>query len=138
MRVIRYLAFAVLAVFVAAAIFVLLDLFVVASRDASTSLIERWIINATCETYEVAGTVRDTRGQPIPFAIIEAAYLDERLVTRSGPDGRFRIAAEEPLCDRMPPRDAAITVVSDDHRPQRQVIPFDQTKLDLVLQPNSF
>lgn len=138
MKVMRYLAFSVLAVFVAAAIFVLLNVFVVASRDASTGFIERWIINATCETYQLNGTIRDPRGQPIPFAIIEAAYLDERLVTRSGPDGRFRILAEEPLCDSALPRNAAITVVADEHRPQRQVIPFEQTGFDLVLQPNAF
>jgi hypothetical protein len=134
----RYVLFAAVGVVVAAVIFIGLNFLVSASRDAQTGLIERWIIRAACETYELTGTVRDPKGAPIAFAIVEAAYLDARLVTRSGPDGRFRVLADTPVCDRQPPRSAAITVVADNHRPTRQVLPFEQTSLDVVLQPVAF
>jgi hypothetical protein len=134
----RYVLFGAVGVVVAAVIFVGLNLLVGASREAQTGLIERWIIKAACETYELGGTVRDPKGVPIPFAIVEAAYLDERLVTRSGPDGRFRVVADMPVCERQPPRNAAITVVADNHRPTRQVLPFEQSEFDVVLQPVAF
>lgn len=133
----RYVATAAVAAVLAFAFFYVLDVVYSASREPSIGLIERWIVKATCHQYELAGSVRDPKGVPIPFAVIEAAYLDERLTTRSGPDGKYRILADMPLCDRQP-RSAAITVIADVHRPARQVLPFDQTTFDVVLQPSSF
>jgi len=134
---IRYVATAAVAALLAVAFFYVLDVVFSASREPSIGLIERWIVKATCGQYELTGSVRDPKGVPIPFAVIEAAYLDERLTTRSGPDGKYRIFADMPVCDRQP-RSAAITVIADAHRPARQVLPFDQTTFDVVLQPSSF
>jgi hypothetical protein len=134
---IRYLLFGVAAVVVAATIFFVLNLIVALSRDASTGAIERWIVSATCEAYELTGSIKNPSGAPVPFAIVEAAYLDARLVTRSGTDGRFRVAADKPLCERQP-REVAVTVLADRHRSQRLVVPFTQTTLDFVLTPVDF
>jgi hypothetical protein len=136
-RPLRYLATAAVAAVLAVAFFYGLDVVFSASREPSIGLIERWIVKATCDTYELAGSIRDPKGVPIPFAVIEASYLDEHLTTRSGPDGKYRILADMPLCDRQP-RTAAITVIADAHRPARQLLPFDQTSFDVVLQPSSF
>ena len=132
----RYIATAAVAAVLAIAFFYVLDIVYSASREPSIGLIERWIVKATCETYELNGSVRDPKGVPIPFAVVEAAYFDARLTTRSGPDGKYRIVADMPLCERQP-RSAAVTVIADAHRPTRQVLPFDQTTLDVVLQPSS-
>jgi hypothetical protein len=120
----------------AVAFFYLLDLVYSVSREPSIGIIERWIVKATCENYELTGSVRDPKGVPIPFAIVEASYLNARLTTRSGPDGKYRLVADMPICERQP-RSAAITVIADAHRPARQVLPFDQTTLDVVLQPST-
>ena len=136
-RPLRYVATAAVAAVLAVAFFYVLDVVFSASREPSIGIIERWIVKATCDTYELVGSVRDPKGVPIPFAVIEASYLDERLTTRSGPDGKYRILADMPICDRQP-RSAAITVIADAHRPARQVLPFDQTTFDVVLQPSSF
>jgi hypothetical protein len=133
---IRYVATAVVAAVLAVVFFYVLDLGYSASRETGIGLIERWIVKATCRTYELAGTVRDPKGAPIAFAVVEAAYLDARLTTRSGTDGKYRILADMPLCDRQP-RSASITVVADAHRPARQALPFKQSELDVVLQPTS-
>jgi hypothetical protein len=132
----RYVATAAVAAVLAVAFFYLLDLVYSASREPSIGLIERWIVKATCENYELTGSVRDPKGVPIPFAIVEASYLDTRLTTRSGPDGKYRLVADRPVCERQP-RSAAITVIADAHRPARQVLPFGQTTLDVVLQPST-
>jgi hypothetical protein len=133
---IRYVATAVVAVVLAVLFFYVLDLGYSASRETGIGVIERWIVKATCRTYELNGSVRDPKGVPIAFAVVEAAYLDARLTTRSGPDGKYRLVADMAICDRQP-RSASITVVADDHRPARQVLPFKQSELDVVLQPTS-
>lgn len=133
----RYVATAAVAALLALVFFYVLDVVFSASREPSIGLIERWIVKATCGTYELAGSIRDPKGVPIPFAVVEAAYFDERLTTRSGPDGKYKILADMPICDRQP-RSASITVIADAHRPARQVLPFDQTTFDVVLQPSSF
>lgn len=132
---IRYLVFGVVAVVVAAAIFFALNVFVALTRDASTGAIERWIVNSTCTPYELEGTVRNPAGTPVPFAVVEVAYAAERLVTRSGPTGSFKIAASEDDCEAQP-REATVTVVADGHRPQRQAVPFGLQKIDVVVVPN--
>ncbi len=132
---IRYLVFGVVAVVVAAAIFFALNVFVALTRDTSTGVIERWIVKSTCTPYELAGTVRNPAGTPVAFAVVEVAYSAERLVTRSGSDGKFRIAANEDDCEAQP-REAILTVVADGHRPQRQAVPFGLQKLEVVVVPN--
>jgi hypothetical protein len=87
--------------------------------------VERWIVRATCDQYELAGTVRDAQGRPVPFAVVEASYLDERLTTRSNTDGSFELAADEAVCDRRPPRNIQLVVIADDFRPKRTDVPFE-------------
>jgi hypothetical protein len=128
----RYLLFAAVGAVIAAAFFVLLNLLVSANFDASTSFIERWIVRATCDNYALSGTIRDSAGTPVAFAVIEASYLDERLTTRSGGDGRFRLIADDALCEGRP-RTVAVLVVADDYRPKRQVVRFEETTLDFIL-----
>lgn len=134
----RYLVFGVVGIVVASVLFVVLNFIVSANFEAATSYVERWIIRATCEQYELAGTVRDAAGTPVPFALIEVAYLDERLTTRSNTDGTYLIKAAEPLCDRRPPPSAAVLVVADGFRPKRQAVPFDTAELDVALDAQDF
>jgi hypothetical protein len=134
---IRYLLFGAIAVVVAAALFFLLNLAYVTSRDASTNVIERWIVDATCKPYELTGSVKNPSGAPVAFAVVEARYLDARLVTRSGPDGAFKVAANAAICDRRP-NEVAVTVMADRHRVQREVVSPTQATLDVVLTPVDF
>ena len=65
MVVLRYLVFAAVGVIVAAALFFVLNLAITATEDTSTSLIQRWLVRATCERYELSATGRDVDGAPI-------------------------------------------------------------------------
>ena len=61
----------------------------------------------------------------MPYAVVEASYLDERLATRSNDDGTFVLAAAEAVCDRRPPANVQLVVMADDFRPKRQAVPFE-------------
>jgi hypothetical protein len=134
----RYLVFAVVGLVLASVLFVALDALVSVSHDASTGFIERWIIRETCARYELHGTVRDTSGAPVPYAVIEVAYLDQRLSTRSAGDGTFSIAAADAICDRAPPARVDLLVIADEYRPKRQVLAFGLDSVEVKLDPREF
>src|SRR5215471_17041600 len=102
MTALRYLVFGVVGAVVAAVLFFALNVAISMTEDARTGLIERWILRATCERYALTGTIRDAQGAPIAFATIEAVYLDQRLATRSGNDGRFELAGRRKDCEDRP------------------------------------
>ncbi len=134
----RYVLFAVVGVVVATVVFVILNAIVSVSHEAGTGLIERWIIRATCAQYELKGTIRDSAGKPVPFAVIEVTYLEQQLSTRSAGDGAFAIKAAEPLCDRAPPASVALLVTADQFRPKRQTLTFDASSVEVRLDPREF
>ena len=120
MAALRYLLFAAVGLVVASVLFLVMNLIVSANFDAGVGLVERWIIRATCDRYELTGTVRGASGQPVPYAVVEVSYLNERLTTRSNHDGRFVLAAGEEVCDRRPPARVQLLVMADDFRPKTQ------------------
>lgn len=132
MIVVRYLLFAVVGVVVAGVLFFALNAAITVTRDESDGIIERWIIRATCDTYELSGTVRDAEGAPIAFALVEAVYLDQRLTTRSRGDGRFRLAGSHKTCDEQP-EVVSVYVSAEDFRGKRRVLQYDEATLDVVL-----
>jgi hypothetical protein len=107
------------------------------TEDARTGAIERWILRATCGRYELSGTVRDPQGSPIAFATIEAVYLDQRLATRSGNDGRFQLTGRRKDCEERP-EVVSIYVTANEYRPKRRVLPFNEGTLDVVLDRADF
>ena len=84
------------------------------------------------------GTVRDAQGRPVPFAVVEASYLDERLTTRSNTDGSFVLAADEAVCDRRPPRNVQLLVMADEFRPKRAAVPFEAGSVEVTLDARDF
>src|SRR5262245_13242785 len=102
MTAIRYLLFAVVGIVVAVALFYVLSVANNATADSRTTWIEHWILRATCEKYQLSGSVSDAQGTPIPFALVEAIYLDQRLTTRSQTDGRFQLAGSRKTCEDQP------------------------------------
>ena len=134
----RYLAFIAAGVVVASLLFLVLSFIVSANFDASVALVERWIVRATCDQYELAGKVRDARGRPVAFAVVEVSYLDERLSTRSNSDGSFVLAEEEAICDRRAPRNVQLLVMADEFRPKTSVVPFDASEVEVTLESRDF
>lgn len=134
----RYLLFAAVGIVVASVLFLGVNLIVTANYEASTSLFERWILRATCDQFELSGIVRDTSNRPVPYAVVEVSYLDERLTTRSTGDGTFVVTAAEAICDRRAPRDVSLVVMADDFRPKRQSVPFDAATVEVLLDPRDF
>jgi hypothetical protein len=133
MGALRYLVFIAVGLVVASLLFLLLSVFVNANFDASVGFVERWIVRATCDEYELAGTVSDAEGRPVPYAVVEASFLDERLTTRSNTDGSFVIAANEPVCEGRPPRNVQLVVMADDFRPKTTAVPFKAGSIDVTL-----
>lgn len=138
MAALRYLLFAAVGVAIASVLFLLTSLVVSANFDTGLRIVEGWIQRATCDRYELAGTVRGTHGGPVPYAVVEVSYLDERLTTRSNHDGRFSVAAAEAVCDRRPPASVRVVVVADDFRPKSQSVPFDAESIEVTLDPRDF
>ena len=138
MGALRYLLFVAVGLVVASVLFVALNFIVSANFEAGVGLVERWIVKATCDQYELTGKVRDSRGQPVPYAVVEASYLDERLTTRSNVDGTFMLAAAEAVCDRRPPASVQVLVMADDFRPKRQAVPFEAGEVELTLDAREF
>ena len=138
MAALRYLLFAAVGVVIASVLFLVMNLIVSANFEAGVGVVERWIVRATCEQYELAGTVRGTDGRPVPFAVVEVSYVDERLTTRSNGDGTFMLAAEEPVCDRRPPASVQLVVIADDFRPKRQTMPFETASIEVTLDARDF
>jgi hypothetical protein len=135
--VVRYLLFAVAGVVIAGVLFFMLNAAITVTRDEGNGIIERWIIRATCDTYELSGTVRDAEGAPIALALVEAVYLDQRLTTRSRGDGRFRLVGSHKTCEDQP-EVVSVYVSADDFRAKRRVLPYDEATLDVVLDRAEF
>ena len=134
----RFVLFAAFGVVIASALFVVLNVLISANYEAGSGLIERWILRATCNRFELEGTVRDAGGRPVPFAIVEASYPGATLTTRSNSDGTFLLEAAEAVCDRQPPVNVTVLVVADDYRPKRQTVPYDRGSLDVALDAREF
>jgi hypothetical protein len=135
---IRYVLFAVFGVVIASALFFVLNVLISANYDASTGMIERWILRATCDRYALEGTVRDAGGRPVPFAIVEVSYPGATLTTRSNSDGTFVLEAGEAVCDRRPPTHVTVLVMAENYRPKRQTVPYDLGSLDVALDARDF
>jgi hypothetical protein len=138
MAALRYLVFGVVGVIVASVVFIAINLVVSANLEAGTGFVERWLLGAMCSHYELDGTVRDVRGQPVAFAIVEVSYLDERLTTRSNTDGTFKLKATGAGCERRPPANVTLLVMADDYRPKRHSVPFDAASFDVTLDAREF
>ena len=138
MAALRYLVFIAVGLVVASVLFLGLSFLINANFDASVGYVERWIVRVTCDQYELRGTVRDSRGQPVPYAAVEVSYLEERLTTRSNADGTFRLAAEEAVCDRRPPHSVQLVVVADDFRPKNTTVPYDEGSVEVTLDARDF
>jgi hypothetical protein len=134
----RYLVFGAIAVVLASVVFVGINLLVSSNLDASTGFVERWLLRAMCTHFELDGTVRDRRGRPVAFAVVEVSYLDERLTTRSNTDGTFTVKAAEPVCERRPPANVALLVMADEFRPKTHSVPFTADKHDVTLDAREF
>ena len=132
MSALRYLVFVVVGLGVAAVLFFVLNVAITVTDDARIGAIERWIVRATCDRYALSGSVTDAQGMPIPFATIEAVFLDQRLTTRSREDGRFQLAGRRKNCGEQPDV-VSVYVTADAFRAKRRVLPFDENTLDIVL-----
>ena len=138
MAALRYLLFVVVGLVVASVLFLVLSFLVSANFDASVGFFERWIVKYTCDQYELEGTVRDTQGRPVPYAVIEVSYLDERLTTRSNIDGTFMLMAGEAVCDRRLPRTVQLLVIADDFRPKNTAVAYDEGSVEVTLDARDF
>jgi hypothetical protein len=138
MSALRYIAFVAVGIVVASLLFLVLNFIVSSNFDATVDFVEDWIVRSMCSRYELSGTVRDNGGRPVAFAVVEASYLDERLTTRSGSDGRFKLVADEPICEQRPPRNVQLVVMADDYRPRSAVVPFDETTIEITLESRDF
>jgi hypothetical protein len=138
MGALRYGLGIVVGLVVASALFLALNFVVSTNFESGVRIVERWILRATCDQYELMGTVRDSRGQPVAYAVVEASYLDERLTTRTKTDGTFVLAAAEAVCDRRPPANVQVLVMADEFRPKRQAVPFDADEVELRLDARDF
>jgi hypothetical protein len=138
MGALRYLVFVAVGLVVASTLFLALSFIVSANWEPGVGVVERWIVRAMCNQYELTGTVRDSQGKPVAYAVIEATYLDERLTTRSNHDGTFVLAAAEAVCDRRPPRTVQLLVMADDFRPKRHSVPFETASLEIMLDARDF
>jgi hypothetical protein len=138
MAALRYLLFVAVGLVVASVLFLVLSFLVNANFDASVGFFERWIVKVTCDQYELTGTVRDPQGRPVPYAVVEASFLDERLTTRSNPDGTFSLMADEAVCDRRLPRTVQLIVIADDFRPKHTTLPYDEGSVEVTLDARDF
>ena len=138
MGALRYLVFIAVGLVVASVLFLGLSWIVSANFDASVGIVERWIVRATCDQYELAGTVRDAQGRPVAYAVVEASYHDERLTTRSNTDGSFVLAADEAVCGRRVPRNVQLLVMADEFRPKRAAVPFEAGSVEVTLDARGF
>jgi hypothetical protein len=134
---VRYLVFGVAGVVIAGVVAYVLNAAITVTQDESVGLIERWIMRATCDNYELSGSVRDAQGAPIPFAVVEALYLEQRLSTRSRGDGRFRLVGDHKTCDEQP-EVVSVFVSAEDFRAKRRVLRYGEPTLDVVLDRADF
>jgi hypothetical protein len=138
MAALRYLLFAAVGLVVASVLFLGLSFIVNANFETGVGIVERWIVRATCDQYRLEGAVRDAQGRPIPYAVVEASYQNQRLTTRSSVDGSFVVAADEAVCDRRPPRSVQLVVMADDFRPKSAAVPYDAETIEVTLDARDF
>ena len=138
MAALRYLLFAAVGLVVASVLFLVLSFLVSTNFNASVGFFERWILKYTCDQYELKGTVRDPQGRPVPYAVVEASFLDERLATRSNVDGTFVLMADESICNRRLPRSVQLLVMADDFRPKNTTLPYDEGSVEVTLDARDF
>jgi len=138
MGALRYLFFIAVGLVVASVLFLGLSALVNANFEATVAYVEGWIVRVTCDQYELTGTVRDTRGRPVPYAVVEVSFLDERLTTRSNVDGSFVLAADESVCDRRTPPNVQLLVVAEDFRPKTTAVAYDAGSVEVTLDPRDF
>ena len=138
MAALRYLLFAAVGLVVASVLFLVFSFLVSANFNASVGFFERWILKYTCDQYELKGTVRDPQGRPVPYAVVEASFLDERLTTRSNVDGTFVLMADESICNRRLPRSVQLLVMADDFRPKNTTLPYDEGSVEVTLDARDF
>jgi hypothetical protein len=138
MGALRYLLFAAVGLVVAAVFFLVLSFVVSANFEASVGVVEGWIVEATCDEYELKGFVRDTSGKPVAYAVVEASFLDERLSTRSNNDGTFVLAADAVACNRDSPASVQVLVMAEEFRPKRQAVPFEAGSVELTLDARDY
>lgn len=134
---VRYLLFAVVGVAVVSVLGFVLNAAITVTEPRSVGFIERWIVRALCDNYELNGSVRDVQGAPIPFAVVEAIYLEQRLSTRSREDGRFRLVGDHKTCEEQP-EVVSVFVSADDYRAKRRVLEYGEATLDVVLDRTDF
>jgi hypothetical protein len=132
MSALRYLIFIAVGLVIAVVLFFVLNVAITVTDDARTGAIERWLVRATCDRYSLSGSVRDPQGMPIPFATVEAVFLDQRLTTRSREDGRFQLSGRRKNCEEQPDV-VSVYVTADDFHAKRRVLPFNEDTLDIVL-----
>ena len=138
MGALRYLLFAAVGLVVASVFFLVLSFIVSANFEAGVGVVEGWIVRATCDEYELKGLVRDTSGKPVAYAVVEAAFLDERLSTRSNNDGTFLLAADAVVCNRRSPASVQVLVMAEEFRPKRQAVPFEAGSVELTLDARDY
>jgi len=138
MAALRYLLFAAVGLVVASVLFLVLSFLVSTNFNASVGFFERWILKYTCDQYELKGTVRDPQGRPVPYAVVEASFLDERLATRSNVDGTFVLMADESVCNRQLPRSVQLLVMADNFRPKNTTLPYDEGSVEVTLDARDF
>ena len=138
MGALRYLVFIAVGLVVASVLFLGLSWIVSANFEAGVGVVERWIVRAICDRYQLEGTVRDAQGRPVPYAVVEASYQDERLTTRSNTDGSFVLAADEAVCNRRPPSSVQLLVMADEFRPKRAALSFEAGSVDITLDARDF
>ena len=138
MAALRYLLFAAVGLVVASVLFLVLSFLITVNRDASVGFFERWIVKYTCDQYELKGTVRDAQGRPVPYAVVEASFLDEHLTTRSNIDGSFQLKADESVCNRRLPRSVQLVVMAEDFRPKNTTVPYDEGSVEVTLDARDF
>jgi hypothetical protein len=138
MGALRYLLFAAVGLVVASVFFLVVSFVVSANFEAGVGVVEGWIVRATCDEYELKGMIRDTTGKPVPYAVVEASFLDERLSTRSNTDGTFALVADAVVCNRRPPASVQVLVMAEEFRPKRQAVPFEAGSIELTLDARDF
>ena len=128
---IRYVLFGAVGIVVAAVLLSLLSWLIGPHFEAGTDYIEGWIIRATCEQYELAGTTKSDRGEPV-VAIVEAVFDGQRLRTISDANGAFRLASGKRTCKPLPTVAVSATPTAANYEPQDAVLDFKKGRVDFV------
>jgi hypothetical protein len=135
--VVRYIVFGAVGIAIAVLLSYMLNAAITVTHEESVGFFEGWIKRALCDKYELSGVVTDTQGAPIPFALVEVVYLDQRLSTRSRGDGDYRLVGDHKTCEERP-EVVSVYVSADDFRAKRRVLDFAESTFDVILDRNDF